>query len=369
MAEFYMGSRAVGDNHPALIIAEAGINHDGHLARAIQLIDRAADAGADAVKFQLFRPDRMYAPAPSLYTTARGDRRPIEAIIRSAAMPVDWIPQLIARCRERGVLFLSSVCDEDSARALRRFRPVAYKIASYELNHLPLLRQIASWGKPILLSTAGARLSEVEEAFRTVAENGAGPLALMHCVASYPAPPEASRLAILGTLKRAFPEAVIGFSDHSLDPVAVPCAAVALGAKIIEKHFTIDKTLPGADHSFALSPAELTEMVRRIRNTETALRRGEKPAVASLLLGSSAKRPLKIEQSLRNFAFRGIFTTAPIRRGERLSAANLAVLRPGERLQGLHPRYWPLLTSGVIAVRDIPAGRGLVWDDVLRRER
>lgn len=190
----------------------------------------------------------------------------------------------------------------------------------------------------------------------------------MHCVAKYPAPPEYSNLSVIPMLAAAFPEAVIGFSDHSEHPTEAPCAAVRLGAKLIEKHFTIDKNLPGADHSFALNPDELKEMVDGIRKTEAELKQGITKPVSEKLLGSSYKTTTSIEGEIRNFAYRGIFTTAPIQKGEAFSEDNIAVLRPGQKPQGLHPRFFELLTSGVRAVRDIPADTGIVWDDILLKD-
>ncbi len=172
------------------------------------------------------------------------------------------------------MLFLSTVCDEGSADLLYATSPSAFKIASYELNHLPLLKYVAGLKTPIIFSTAGADISDIQEAYQTITGEGNKEIAIMHCVAKYPAPPEYSNLSVIPMLAAAFPDAVIGFSDHSAHPYDVPCAAVRLGAKLIEKHFTIDKNLPGADHSFALNPDELKEMVAAIRSVEAELRQG-----------------------------------------------------------------------------------------------
>ncbi|WP_153529918.1 N-acetylneuraminate synthase family protein [Bacillus sp. TYF-B5-5] len=368
MAAFQIANKTVGKDAPVFIIAEAGINHDGKLDQAFALIDAAVEAGADAVKFQMFQADRMYQKDPGLYKTAAGKDVSIFSLVQSMEMPAEWILPLLDYCREKQVIFLSTVCDEGSADLLQSTSPSAFKIASYEINHLPLLKYVARLNRPMIFSTAGAEISDVHEAWRTIRAEGNNQIAIMHCVAKYPAPPEYSNLSVIPMLAAAFPEAVIGFSDHSEHPTEAPCAAVRLGAKLIEKHFTIDKNLPGADHSFALNPDELKEMVDGIRKTEAELKQGITKPVSEKLLGSSYKTTTSIEGEIRNFAYRGIFTTAPIQKGEAFSEDNIAVLRPGQKPQGLHPRFFELLTSGVRAVRDIPADTGIVWDDILLKD-
>ncbi|MEC2061743.1 N-acetylneuraminate synthase family protein [Bacillus stercoris] len=368
MAKFQIANKTVGHDAPVFIIAEAGINHDGKLDQAFALIDAAAEAGADAVKFQMFQADRMYQKDPGLYKTAAGKDLSIFSLIQSMEMPAEWISPLLDYCREKQVIFLSTVCDEGSADLLQSTSPSAFKIASYEINHLPLLKYVARLNRPMIFSTAGAEISDVHEAWSTIRAEGNNQIAIMHCVAKYPAPPEYSNLSVIPMLAAAFPEAVIGFSDHSEHPTEAPCAAVRLGARLIEKHFTIDKNLPGADHSFALNPDELKEMVDGIRKTEAELKQGIKKPVSEKLLGSSYKTTTAIEGEIRNFAYRGIFTTAPIQKGEVFSEDNIAVLRPGQKPQGLHPRFFELLTGGVRAVRDIPADTGIAWDDILMKD-
>ncbi|WP_353854277.1 N-acetylneuraminate synthase family protein [Bacillus sp. Bos-x628] len=369
MAHFYIGERKVGDDAPVFIIAEAGINHDGKLDQALALIDVAKEAGADAVKFQMFQADRMYQREPGLYKTAKGEEVSIFTLVEQMELPPDWLPVLLKHCQEKGLIFLSTVCDEESADVLNQTNPFAFKLASYEINHVPLLRHIAAYQKPIIFSTAGATIADVHEAYETITSQQNKQVAIMHCVAKYPAPKEYTNLRVLQTLTLAFPEAVIGFSDHSEHPTEAPVAAVQLGAAIIEKHFTIDKTLPGADHSFALSPEELKEMVQHIRVAEKQRSQTTTStcSVSEELLGSSFKRTTAIEGQIRNFAYRGIFTTKDITKGETLTLENLAVLRPGQKSQGLHPRYMTVLL-GAKATRDIPAHSGVSWKDVLTQE-
>ncbi|MGE6630432.1 N-acetylneuraminate synthase family protein [Bacillus sp. NPDC077027] len=368
MAQFYIGHRKVGDDAPVLIIAEAGINHDGKLDQALALIDVAKDAGADAVKFQMFQADRMYQREPGLYETAKGEEVSIFSLVEQMELPPDWLPVLLKHCEEKGLIFLSTVCDEQSAEVLSKTNPLAYKIASYEINHLPLLRHTAAYQKPIIFSTAGANIADVHEAYETIVRQHNDQIAIMHCVAKYPAPREYTNLRVLQTLKTAFPDAVIGFSDHSEHPTEAPVAAVLLGAAIIEKHFTIDKELPGADHSFALNPEELKEMVQHIRLAEA--QRTQNVGESSLseeLLGSSFKTTTAIEGAIREFAYRGIFTTRDISKGEAFSPDNIAILRPGQKQQGLHPRYLELLYR-TNATSDVPAHTGVAWSHVLSQE-
>lgn len=243
MAHFYIGDRKVGDGAPVFIIAEAGINHDGKLDQALALIDVAKEAGADAVKFQMFQADRMYQKEPGLYETAKGEEVSIFSLVEQMELPPEWLPALLTRCEEKGLMFLSTVCDEESADLLNQTDPPAFKLASYEINHLPLLRHTASFQKPIIFSTAGATIADVHEAYEAITSEQNHQVAIMHCVAKYPAPRAYTNLRVLQTLASAFPEAVIGFSDHSEHPTEAPVAAVKLGAAMIEKHFTVDKTL------------------------------------------------------------------------------------------------------------------------------
>lgn len=369
MAHFYIGDRKVGDGEPVFIIAEAGINHDGKLDQALALIDVAKEAGADAVKFQMFQADRMYQKEPGLYETAKGEKVSIFSLVEQMELPPEWLPTLLTRCQEKGLIFLSTVCDEESANLLSQTNPPAFKLASYEINHLPLLRHTASFQKPIIFSTAGATIADVYEAYETITSQQNKQVAIMHCVAKYPAPRAYTNLRVLQTLTSAFPEAVIGFSDHSEHPTEAPVAAVKLGAAMIEKHFTVDKTLPGADHSFALDPEELKEMIQHIRAAEKQRNQTEVGvcSVPEELLGSSFKTTTPIEGQIREFAYRGIFTTKNIIKGEPFTSENVAVLRPGQKSQGLHPRYMTLLL-GTKATREIPAYTGVSWKDVLIQE-
>jgi sialic acid synthase SpsE len=328
------------------VIAEAGSNHDGELEQALRLIDVAAQAGADAVKFQVFRARRLY-PRGAGASDYLGDARSIDDIIAELEMPPDWLPGLARHAGERGIDFLASAFDEESVDLVDPW-VTAHKCASYELTHHPLLAHMAGKGKPVILSTGAARLDEVAEAIEVVRARGAA-LVLLQCTASYPAPVADLHLRAMRAMGEEF-RVPFGLSDHSRHPTIGPAAAVALGACVVEKHYTLSNDLPGPDHRFALEPLELAAMVAAIRSTEAAL-------------GESRKAPAAVEDELRRFARRSIFTIRPIRRGEALSTDNIAVLRCGKLGAGLPPAAFPALL-GRTAARDLAAEHPIVDEDL-----
>lgn len=319
-----IGNRWVGDGESCFIIAEAGSNHNGNLEQAKRLIEVAAGAGADAVKFQTFRAPKLY-PKSAGVSNYLGIERQIYDIIAEMEMPYEWISELAEQCARHGVEFISSPFDEESADRLEPFLP-AYKIASYEMTHLPLVRYIANKGKPVIISTGAASLDEVSETVAAFRETGNGQLILLQCTASYPAPLDSLNVRALRTMGESF-GVPVGLSDHSRDPLVGPMAAVALGASVIEKHFTFSNDMPGPDHRFAVEPGELRAMVRRIRELEAAL-------------GSGRKVPHPVESELRAFARRSIFATHDIAPGEKFSPENTAVLRCGQLQAGLDPKVY-----------------------------
>jgi sialic acid synthase SpsE len=337
-----MGGRSIGDGAPCFIIAEAGSNHDGKLSQALQLIDVAADAGADAIKFQLFRADRLYPRAAGVSNYLEASRS-IYDIIAELEMPLGWLPSLSAQCRDRRIQFLASAFDEASVDALDPFVS-GYKVASYEMTHYPLLRHVASKGKPVIVSTGTADFREVADMTGEIARVGCAGLALMQCTAAYPAPLDALNLSVIPTMKRAF-GVPVGLSDHSRDPLVGPLAAAAVGANLVEKHFTLSRTLPGPDHKFAVEPDDLARMVRGIHDVERALGSGEKTVHPA-------------ETELRRFARRSVFTTRVVAAGDAFTTENLAVLRNGNLEPGLEPRHYEFVL-GRHAMRSLPAEHAL----------
>jgi N,N'-diacetyllegionaminate synthase len=347
MNSFPIGDRAIGPGEPTFVIAEAGSNHNGDLDLAKQLIDEASAAGADAVKFQTFRAEDLYVE-DSGSVEYLDDERSIYGIIESMEMPYEWIPELHDYCRERNVHFMSTPFDERSAEELAEYVP-AWKVASYTSSHHPFLRSLAATEKLILMSTGAHSMEEVRESVEVLESAGAEELALLQCVAAYPTPIEDANVAVVETLSEEF-DVLSGLSDHTLDPVTAPAAAVALGASVVEKHFTLDKGMEGPDHEFALEPGELDRMVTAIRDTEAAL-------------GTGAKHVLDVESELHQKARRGIHAVRPIERGETITEDDVNVLRPGARERGLHPKFYEDVISSR-AVRDIPTGAGIEWDDI-----
>ena len=339
MESMRIGERVVGGGAPCFIIAEAGSNHNGRLDQATQLIDAAASAGADAVKFQLFRAGTLYPTTAGRSDYLKQDRS-IYDIVAEMEMPEAWLPELARHCRERGVVFLASAFDEALVDRLDPFVP-AHKIASYEMTHLPLVRHVAAKGKPVILSTGTATLEEVRETVEAVRGSGNPPLVLLQCTAAYPAPFESLNLRTLTTMQQAF-GVPVGLSDHSEDALVGPLGAVALGAAVLEKHFTLDRALPGPDHRFALEPDGLRLMIQQVRALEQAL-------------GDGKKQTHPVEGELRGFARRSIFAVRPIPAGTPLTMENVAVLRCGQQPAGLAPREFPRILGRTVA-RQIPVG-------------
>jgi N,N'-diacetyllegionaminate synthase len=322
-SEITIGGRRVGPGSPVYFIAEAGSNHDGNLEQAKRLIDVAADAGADAVKFQAFKAATLY-PKRAGQSEYLQDPRSIYDIIRSLEMPLDWIAPLAGYCEQRGVHFLCTPFDDHSADALAPYVP-AFKLASYDMTNTPLLQYVARKGKPMIVSTGTAEMDEVREMVAAVRAVGDPGLVVLQCTAKYPAPLGALNVRAVASMARL--GVLAGFSDHSREPLPGPMAAVALGAVVIEKHFTLSNKLSGPDHVYALEPHELKDLIGKVRQVEKVLGSGEKTVHAE-------------EQELRAFARRSIFTSRALAEGEHLRRSDLAILRCGTLPYGVHPKEY-----------------------------
>ena len=349
MAKFHIGDQPIGPDEPTFVIAEAGSNHNGDLETAKELIDVAAEAGADAVKFQTFRAEDLYVEE-SGEVEYLDDDRSIYEIIESMEMSYEWIPELYEYCLECGVQFMSTPFDERSAAELEEYVP-AWKVASYTSSHIPFLRHLAGTDKPIIMSTGAHELDEVAESVAELREAGVTDLVLLQCVAAYPTPLSEINVRVVETLREEF-DVPSGLSDHTLDPVTAPSAAVALGASVVEKHFTLDKSMEGPDHEFALEPDELDRMVSAIRDTEAAI-------------GSGEKRVLDVEKELHDKARRAIHAVEDIEAGEELTEENLKILRPGENNSGLDPKFYDEVV-GTTTTRGISRGTGITWEHIKR---
>jgi len=302
------------------VIAEAGVNHNGSAALAVRLVDAAADAGADAVKFQTFRAAALATPsAPkAAYQLRSAKRRESQLdMLKKLELSEKGHRLALARARKRGIAFLSTPFDAADADFLARLGVPAFKLPSGELTNLPLLAHVARKGKPVILSTGMSTLAEVREAVAVLRRNGCRRLTLLHCVSNYPADAKDANLRAMKTMADAF-KTPVGWSDHT--PGAVTAiAAVALGASVIEKHFTLDQRLPGPDHAMSLEPAELACFVAALREAASAL-------------GDGVKAPRPCEAPIRRVARRSLVLTAALPKGTRLTAAHLSSKRPGTGL-------------------------------------
>lgn len=318
------------------IIAEAGVNHNGSLKLAKQMIEEAARAGADYIKFQTFKPEKLvskYAQKADYQKKTTGNNESQLQMLEKLALSYDDFVELKRYCEQSGIGFLSTPFDEDSIRFLDRLDMDFWKIPSGEITNYPYLVQIAQTGRDIVLSTGMCEMDEIADAMKVLEESGAGNISLLHCNTEYPTPYEDVNLLAMKQMRTAFKKQV-GYSDHTVG-IEVPIAAVALGAEIIEKHFTLDKNMEGPDHKASLEPLELSQMICSIRHIEKSLGDGNKKRTAS-------------EQHNIAAARKSIVAKCAISKGDIFTEANLTVKRPGN---GISPMRWKELI-GTRAERD-----------------
>jgi N,N'-diacetyllegionaminate synthase len=330
-----------------LIIAEAGVNHNGCLKRAFELIDAAAEAGVDYVKFQSFQAKSLVTKEgeKASYQKKAGDANESQYdMIRKLELSPSDHERLIGHCKARDVKFLSTAFDISSFDLLCSVGIDRVKIPSGEITNVPYLRRVGGVGLPVILSTGMSTLAEIEFAIETLELVGMRrrDLTVLHCNTEYPTPMHDVNLRAMVTIRDAFNVAV-GYSDHTLG-IEIPIAAVAMGACVIEKHFTLDRSLPGPDHAASLEPGELIAMVRSIRNVELAL-------------GDGLKRPSKSEGPNKNVARKSIVASRPILKGELFTSENLTVKRPGN---GISPTLWDQCI-GRVASRDYFEDEVIQW--------
>jgi sialic acid synthase SpsE len=348
-------TNALFSSDHVFVIAEAGSNwragtpqRDRRMSRA--LIDVAKEAGADAVKFQTYRADTVYAPGAGESGTlaAGGIDGSIHDVFRDLEMPYEMIPELAEYCRDFEIEFMSTPFSPADLAAVDPYVST-HKVASYEISDVRLLEAVAKTGKPIVLSTGASTPEDIDTALAVLRENGAGPVCLLQCTSSYPASPESLNLSAIPWLADRF-GVPAGLSDHSADPTVAPVAAVALGAVVIEKHYTLNRRLPGPDHAFAVTPDGLAALVRAVR-------------LATEMRGTETKEIQTAEEELHAFARRRVQALRSIHAGETLEeGVNIAILRPGRRSPGVHPKELSSLL-GRPAARDIDAGDGVQQGD------
>jgi N,N'-diacetyllegionaminate synthase len=325
VASLNIGDCHVGRDQPCLIIAEAGVNHNGDLALARKLVDAAADAGADAVKFQTFSAERLVTPDAPQADYQRRNMGKVESqfdMLKRLELSEDAHRDLISYCQERNIVFLSTPFEAESADFLESLDVPGFKIPSGEITNLPFLSHVARKQRPIILSTGMSTLDEVREAVDCIRAAENDQLALLHCVSNYPAAPDDVNLRAMETMINTF-DCLVGYSDHT-EGIEIAFAAVALGACIIEKHFTLDRNLPGPDHKASLEPGELAAMVAGIRRVASAL-------------GDGVKQPTPSEAATAAVARKSIVAAHDIAVGTVLEEQMLAVRRPGS---GISPSRW-----------------------------
>jgi len=337
--------RWVGEGEPCFVIAEAGANHNRDLAMGKALIDVAADAGADAVKFQTYSAETLYSKHTPRFSYLEGvSDKDTWDLIKAIELPREWQEELAAHAARREVRFLSTPFDHRAVDELAALGVPAYKIASFEIVDLPLIGHAASRGRPMILSTGLASYEDIADALGACAAAGNADVILLQCASLYPAPPRRMNLRAMATMRQAF-GVPVGLSDHSLG-IHVASAAVALGACVVEKHFTLDRRLPGPDHPFAVEPGELRDMVKQIRDVEAALGDG-------LKLG-----PAPEEEEMHQKARRSLIAARAIPRGARIERAMITIKRPGF---GIRPKFVDLVV-GRIAKVDIEEDTVLTWE-------
>ncbi|MFA5935769.1 MAG: N-acetylneuraminate synthase [Patescibacteria group bacterium] len=337
---FRIGPATVGYGHPVFIIAEAGVNHNGRLDLALKLIDAAADAGADAVKFQTFHAEDVVTSQGEMAAYQKKNIGKVKSqieMLRELELKDKDYPLLIARAKKRKILFLSTPHGgKNSVDFLRKLGIPAFKFGSGDLTNLPVIAYAASFGKPMILGTGMGTMKEVEDAIAVIQKAGNRKIAMLHCTSNYPCPPEETNLRAMTTMMENLP-VLVGYSDHTAG-IQIPIMVTAMGACVIEKHFTLDKNMAGPDHKASLEPDELRSMVEAVR-------------LATTVLGSSKKAPNPSEKIIAPLVRKSLVTLKPIDKGEKFTHNNIGIKRPGT---GIQPREYSRIL-GKTARRMIPA--------------
>ncbi len=309
--------RGIGKGFPCFIIAEAGVNHNGSLDLAFKLVDAAAEAGADAVKFQTFTAEKTIAknaPKADYQIANTGNAESQFDMVKKLEFNAEQFKKIKRRCEEKNILFVSTPFDEDSVELLAALNVPFYKIASGEITNYRLLARTASKGKPIILSTGMSKLEEVSDALAVIRRERNVPVAVLHCVSNYPSAVEDSNLSVMAAMRERF-QIPVGWSDHTLG-INVAVAAAAIGAEIVEKHFTLSNAMEGPDHRASLEPDKLAAMVKGIKEAQAAL-------------GDGVKRRMTSEENTAAIARKSLHAARLIPSGKRLDVNDVALMRPG----------------------------------------
>jgi len=348
MKKIKIGNKLIGEGNPCFVIAEAGVNHNGSITMAKKLINSAKKAKADAVKFQTFKTENLVAKDAEMADYQKrniGKKESQFRMLKKLELSQEDFHKLKKYADDKNILFLSTPYDKESVDFLKKLGVLAFKISSADITNHPLLRYVAKKKLPIILSTGMSTLEDVKEAVKIIRVAGTENLILLQCHFNYPAKTEEVNLRVMETLRQEF-QVPVGYSDHTMG-IEVPIAAVALGAVVIEKHFTLDRSLPGPDHKASLEPGELKEMIRGIRNVEMAF-------------GSFLKFPTKSEMKNRKISRRSIVAAINIPKGTLISAKMISVKRPGI---GIPPKYLNEVI-GRKAIKEIKADELIKWNKI-----
>ncbi len=341
----HVGDRTLGPGHPVFVVAELSANHNQSFDEAVRVVHAAHQAGADAIKLQTYTADTITIRSPRPEFRIGGgtlwDGRTLHDLYAEAYTPWEWQPKLKALAEELGMVCFSSAFDASAVDFLEGMDVAVHKIASFELNDIPLIEAMASTGKPLILSTGMASVQEVEEALAAARHAGATELMLLKCTSAYPSPPEAMHLRTLPELASRF-GTLVGLSDHTVGATA-PVVAVALGAVLIEKHLTLSRATPGPDSAFSMEPAEFADMVKAVRVAEQAL--------------GTVRYGAEEDKGSRKFR-RSLYVVKAMKKGEAFTAENVRSIRPAE---GLHTRHFAEIL-GKRATRNVPEAEPLAWD-------
>lgn len=344
--DFKIDKRKIGKNQPVFIIAELSANHLGDFDLAVKTMKAMKESGADAVKMQTYTPDTLTMNCNNDYFKIKQDTlwdgSTFYQLYKKSYMPWEWQPKLKKIAEKLGLIAFSSPFDKTSVDFLEDMDMPAYKIASFEITDIPLIEYVASTGKPVIISTGIAELCDIELAVETCKKEGSDQISLLKCTSSYPAPFEEINLNTIPNLKQTF-NTVVGLSDHTLGN-SVSIASVALGAKIIEKHFILDRTLGGPDAAFSLEPEEFKNMVESVREVEKAL-------------GKVTYELTEKTKSSKDFS-RSLFVVKDMKNGEKFTENNVKSIRPGF---GLHPKYLNYILGKTASI-DILKGTPLKWN-------
>ncbi|WP_420265544.1 N-acetylneuraminate synthase family protein [Candidatus Magnetominusculus dajiuhuensis] len=346
------------------VIAEIGINHNGSYENCIKMVDAAAEAGCDAVKLQFFRAKNLYPKSAGEldWKDSKGEYSySIYGAVKGFEFPDSWIDELLWYCRSKEIELLSSASDPYGVDILLSKGLRKIKLTSYTITNTVLIEHCAKTGVPIIMSTGGATIGEIEAAIEIVTKYH-NKLSLLHCSIQYPTALSDCNLGVIKTLQYAFPGFPVGYSDHTMEAIEAPVQAVYLGARIIEKHITLDKAMDGPDHFFALEPYELMAMVAAIRQAESDYERGTF-SIDKVIYGSTAKTVYQHEKYLRDFAFMKLFANRDIQQGQSIGAEDISILRPGKKRHGLDPVYLKLFEEFDIKAKKLISFEDpITWD-------